>query len=113
MKTVRATVSAFGLMALFACATPEPAPAPTPRPPPPPKVETPVSMPAQEPKDSCGARALQYLVGRPRSEAPVPVDPTRRRMTCSTCAVTMDYNPERLNIVFDLDTGIIKDVKCG
>jgi hypothetical protein len=51
MNTVRATVSAFGLMALVACATPEPAPAPPP-PPPPPKVETPVSMPAQEPKDS-------------------------------------------------------------
>jgi len=104
-------VSVLGLMALFACATPELEPAPAPLPPP--KVEEPAPMPAEEPKDSCGAKPLQYLVGRPKSEIPVPVDPTRRRVTCTTCAVTMDYNPERLNIVFDVDTGVIKELKCG
>lgn len=111
MKTVRAAISVLGLMALFACATPEPAPAPAP--PPPPKVEAPAPMPAEEPKDTCGAKPLQSLVGRPRSEIPVPVDPSKRRVTCSTCAVTMDYREDRLNIVFDVDTGIIKEVKCG
>lgn len=111
MKTVRAAISVLGLMALFACATPEPAPAPAP--PPPPKVEAPAPMPTEEPKDTCGAKPLQYLVGRPRSEIPVPVDPSKRRVTCSTCAVTMDYREDRLNIVFDVDTGIIKEVKCG
>jgi hypothetical protein len=112
MKTVRALVSVLGLMALFACATPEPEAPPAP-PPPPPKVEAPAPMPAEEPKDSCGARPLQYLVGRPKGEIPVPVDPTKRRVTCSTCAVTMDYREDRLNIVFDVDTGIITQVKCG
>ncbi|WGM39189.1 I78 family peptidase inhibitor [Caulobacter sp. NIBR1757] len=112
MKTVRVAVSVLGLMALFACATPEPAPAPTP-PPAPPKVEEPRPMPVQEPKDSCGASALQSLVGKPKSEIPVPVDPSKRRVTCSTCAVTMDYREDRLNIVFDVDTGIITQVKCG
>ena len=111
MKTVRASVSVIGLLALFACATPEPEPAPAP--PPPPKVEAPAPMPAQEPKDSCGARSLQYLVGKPKSEIPVPVDPTKRRVTCTTCPVTQDYRMDRLNIFFDTETGIIKDVKCG
>ena len=112
MKTVRAAVSILGLMALFACATPEPEPAPAP-PPPPPKVEAPAPMPAEEPKDSCGARPLQYLVGKPKSEIPVPVDPTSRRVTCTSCPVTQDYRPDRLNIFFDAETGIIKEVKCG
>lgn len=114
MKTVRGMVrvgvSVLGLMALFACATPEPEPAPAP--PPPPAAEAPPPPPA-EPADTCGAKPLQYLIGKSKNELPVPVDPTKRRVTCSTCAVTMDYNPERLNIVFDLDTGIITQVKCG
>ena len=43
----------------------------------------------------------------------MPVDPTKRRVTCTTCPVTTDYSPERLNILFDAETGIIKEVKCG
>lgn len=112
MKTVRVAVSVLGLMALFACATPEPEPAPAP-PPPPPKVEAPAPMPAEEPKDACGAKPLHYLVGRSKSDIPVPVDPSKRRVTCTACAMTMDYHPDRLNILFDLDTGIITELKCG
>ena len=66
-----------------------------------------------EPPDLCGARPLQYLIGKPRSEIPVPVNVTSRRVTCTTCPVTMDYRADRLNIFFDADTGIIKEVKCG
>jgi hypothetical protein len=111
MKTVRAAVSAVGLLALFACATPEPEPAPAP-PPPPPRVEAP-PPPPPEPVDACGAKPLQYLVGKPKSEIPVPVDPTNRRVTCTSCPVTQDYRPDRLNIFFDAESGIIKEVKCG
>lgn len=63
--------------------------------------------------DTCGARALQSLIGRPRTEIPVPVDLSRRRVTCTTCPVTMDFNPERLNILYDQATGIVRQVKCG
>lgn len=112
MKTVRAAVSIVGLMVLFACATPKPETRPAP-PPPAPRVEAPPAMPAEEPKDTCGAKPLQYLVGKPKSEIPVPVDPTKRRVTCTTCPVTQDYRPDRLNIFFDAETGIIKEVKCG
>ncbi len=111
MRLLQFGVSLAGLLAMFACATPEPQAARAP--PPPPKVEAPRAMPAQEPKDSCGAMPLQYLVGKPKSDITVPVDPTKRRVSCTSCPVTMDYNPERLNIFFDADTGIIKEVKCG
>jgi hypothetical protein len=43
----------------------------------------------------------------------VPVDVSKRRVTCTTCPVTMDFREDRLNIFFDAETGIIKEVKCG
>lgn len=104
-------VIAAGLTAtLAACASPPPPPRPlpvvsrapsyTPLPPPP-------------PRDTCGAVDLQRLVGQPRTEIPVPVYPGARRVTCTTCPVTMDYSPGRLNILYDAETGIIREVKCG
>ncbi len=63
--------------------------------------------------DTCHAADLQYLVGHNKDEAPAPVDPSRRRVYCSSCIITMDYRPDRLDIVFDKDTGIIKQVRCG
>jgi len=81
--------------------TVEAAPPPAPPPPPPP------------PPDSCGAAPLQYLVGRPRTEIPVPVNPNLRRVACSTCAVTQDYVAARQTIVYDSQTGLVLSVKCG
>lgn len=63
--------------------------------------------------DQCGASELAYLIGKPRSEIPVPVDPSRRRVYCTTCMVTQDYDPTRLNIVIDSQSGLVKDVKCS
>ena len=63
--------------------------------------------------DTCHAADFQYLVGHNKSEAPAPVDPSKRRVYCSTCAVTMDFRAGRLNIVFDEKTGTITQVKCG
>lgn len=64
-------------------------------------------------RDQCGATELAYLVGKPKSQIPVPVDPSSRRVACTTCPVTMDFNPRRVNIFFDSETGVIKEVKCG
>jgi hypothetical protein len=72
-----------------------------------------IPLPPPPPPDSCGAAGLQWLVGQPKSKIPVPTDPSRRRVACTTCPVTMDYSPVRLNIFFDADTGIVKEVKCG
>jgi hypothetical protein len=75
---------------------------------------TPTAPPSQtETADACGASEYQYLVGRPRTEVPVPVEPKLQRVACLTCPVTLDYNPRRLNIFFDAETGVIKEVRCG
>jgi len=101
-----------GALALTACSTPQEAPPPQPppasRPAPPPTTPEPDSA-----DDACNAKAHRHLVGRPRSEIPVPVKPNLQRVACTTCPVTMDYNPNRLNFFFDAATGIIKDVRCG
>ncbi|HEX6859248.1 MAG TPA: hypothetical protein VF138_03495 [Caulobacteraceae bacterium] len=81
--------------------------------PPPPVYVPPPPPPPPEPVDFCGAKALQYLIGKHRNEIPIPVDPSGRRVTCTTCPVTMDYSPSRLNILYESSTGIIKEVKCG
>ena len=99
---------------LAACSTAptEPAPAPTPAPlpePPPP----PPRPPPPPPPDFCGAAPLQHLVGKSRSEIPVPLRPDRVRVACTTCPVTMDFNLERLNFFFDAATGVIREIRCG
>lgn len=63
--------------------------------------------------DQCGASALQALVGKPRTEIPVPLDPGKRRVVCSSCIVTQEYRSDRQTIVFSSETGIIESVKCG
>jgi hypothetical protein len=63
--------------------------------------------------DLCRAGELQHLVGQPRTEIPVPVDVINRRVACTTCPITEDYSPYRLNIFFDQDTGIVEEVRCG
>lgn len=110
-------------LALAACApsqdflprTPPPT-AVRPSPPPPPPVRAPAPPPRSLPPpttDACGASQMQRLVGRPRSEIPVPIRPSLQRVACTTCPVTMDYNPNRLNFFFDAATGLIKEIRCG
>lgn len=78
----------------------------TPPPPPPPRASSGSA-------EQCDAKALANLVGKNKSEIPVPVNPSLRRVACTTCPVTMDYNPRRTNILFDAATGTVKEVKCG
>lgn len=112
---------ALGLAACSAPSYPTIAPpaevAPAPRPPAlaprPPPPRSPVPRPRVRVEDSCGAAALQGLIGRPRSEIPVPIEPRRQRVACTTCPVTDDYIPTRLNFFFDADTGLIKRIRCG
>jgi hypothetical protein len=69
---------------------------------------------APEPeKDQCGLKDAQAFVGKNRTDLPAPVDPSRWRVACTTCPVTMDYRPDRLNILFNPDTGVVQQVKCG
>ena len=61
----------------------------------------------------CEADKYQNLIGHSRYESPVPVYPALQRVACTSCAVTMDYSPRRLNFFYDAETGLIKEVKCG
>jgi len=35
------------------------------------------------------------------------------RIVCTTCPTTKDLRPDRLNVRFDQETGIIQQVDCG
>ena len=61
----------------------------------------------------CKADQYQRYVGRNRSELPPRPADEVWRVTCTTCPVTMDYSPSRLNILFEESTGVIREVKCG
>jgi hypothetical protein len=105
-------------LAMGACGSPSP-----PVPPPPeqataatpaaPRPAPPVS-PRPPPKLSdCGASALQYLVGKPHTDIPVPVNPGMRRVVCSTCMITQDYVESRQTITYDTQSGLVTSVRCG
>ena len=63
--------------------------------------------------DTCGAAALAGLVGRPRTEIPVPVDLSRRRVACTACPVAPDVRMDRVNILYDAQTGLVTKITCG
>ncbi len=93
MKTI---LMLAGVLTLGACAAEQAAPTPLPDGP-----------------DQCRAGAYQRFVGQNRSALPAQPAGENWRVVCSTCAVTMDYSPSRLNIIYDTQTNIIREVKCG
>lgn len=103
----RLMVAGAALALLAACTSTPPPPAPAPAPPPP------VAAKPPPVRDQCGAAQLQSLVGKPRTEIPVPLRPELQRVACTTCPVTMDFNPNRLNFFFDADSGRIREIRCG
>ncbi len=70
-------------------------------------------VPQDPTADLCKAGELQWLVGKPKTEIPVPVQVVNRRVACTTCAITEDYSPYRLNIFFNERTEIVEQVRCG
>lgn len=69
--------------------------------------------PATPGGDSCARSEWTPYVGRPRTELPTPSDPRRVRIHSTTDAVTMDYREDRVNVVWDADTGRVVEVRCG
>lgn len=103
----------MALLALAACSTPA-SDASAPRTVEQAQINQPTgSRPSNPSVDLCRAGGLQWLVGKPRTEIPVPVDVVNRRVTCTTCPVTQDYAPHRLNIFFNEQTDIVEQVRCG
>jgi len=62
--------------------------------------------------DTCGAAQNQSLIGRNVAAVSFAAD-ANVRVACTTCAVTMDYQPDRMNVFFDQETGVIQRVTCG
>lgn len=71
------------------------------------------SMPPEDGPSQCKAEQYQRYIGRNRSELPPRPADEVWRVTCTTCPVTMDYSPRRLNILYEESTGVIREVKCG
>lgn len=68
---------------------------------------------SQTDADMCKASDMQWLVGRSRRDIPVPVDVVSRRVVCTTCPVTEDYSPYRMNIFYNADNGVVERINCG
>jgi hypothetical protein len=62
--------------------------------------------------DTCGASAYSHLVGRDRSVAENLQLIQPKRVYGPNEAVTMDFNPDRINFVIGED-GDIAEVRCG
>lgn len=69
--------------------------------------------PPTDAPDQCKASQYRSYIGRNRSTLPPKPEGETWRVVCTTCAMTMDYNPTRLNIVYEERTGIIRQVNCG
>jgi hypothetical protein len=69
-------------------------------------------MPLAALSDTCGAFGLQYLVGKPKAEIPVPVNPGKRQVTCTSCARAPGDDPARTTILFDQGSGLVTQVIC-
>ena len=83
------------------CATTAPAPAPAPAP------------PKDDRPDTCGRAQVAPFIGKSKDLLPAPPPGARWRVTCTSCQMTMDYSEQRLTILFDQATGIVKEARCG
>lgn len=63
--------------------------------------------------EQCPAAKYRPYIGRNQSTLPAAAPGEVRRVVCDTCAVTMDYNPMRVNVTFDTRTNIVETVSCG
>lgn len=96
MRTIALSTLALGLT-LAACAP----------------VETTPMPPMDDEADQCMASSAEWLIGKPKSAIPPKPSGAVWRVTCTTCPVTMDYNPNRLNIFYNERTEIVEKVSCG
>jgi len=76
------------------------------------KVE-PAPPPPADPADPCGAAPLQSLVGQDKATVPPTPPGATWRVHSTTDAVTEDLRRDRLNIVWDAESGKIVRVACG
>lgn len=59
----------------------------------------------------CDAEGTRSLIGSHFAAVTFPAD-ANVRFVCTTCPMTRDYRPDRLTILYDEPTGIIREVRC-
>ena len=102
MRLISSAIIGGALAAMTACAQ-QPATAP----------EAPVAQPDGEaPAWRCDAEGARSLIGSHVGAVTFPQN-SNVRIACTTCAVTQDYQENRLNLFFDQETGVIERVTCG
>jgi hypothetical protein len=69
--------------------------------------------PQPEKPDLCGAKGLSGLIGRSRTEIPIPADLSMRHVVCTTCVPPETQLDRRQLIWFDAETGLVTAVGCG
>lgn len=70
------------------------------------------ALPAAE-QDTCQAASHRALLGSNYKQAPTAPPGKVYRVVCTTCPMTMDFNPQRLNIIYDEKSGLIRRLTCG
>ena len=98
---------AFTVLALVACQSPPPSA--------PPAADTSADIPAlpAAEQDTCQAASHSSLLGSNYKQAPAAPVGKVFRVVCTTCPMTMDFNPQRLNIIYDEKSGLIRRLTCG
>lgn len=61
---------------------------------------------------TCDANQYRYLVGQDEADIDRSRLPSAFRIICAECMVTMDHNPNRLNIQLGADRRV-GSVRCG
>ena len=97
-----APTAALSLALLTACAPPPPATVASP--------PGPAIPPAG--KDTCRAAAYASYLGKDYREVPPAPAGRTFRFICTSCAMTDDFNAERLNFFYDEATGRIVQLTC-
>ena len=95
--------AAAALALLAACATPPPAVVDPPR--------GPALPPASD--DTCRAATYADLLGEDYRAVPVAPEGRVFRVVCTTCPMTMDFNPDRVNFMYEQATGRVVQLTCG
>ncbi len=72
----------------------------------------PVAQSVQNRDDPCGAKAFEYLVGKPGDSVTDAMFPVGTRVLRPGMVMTMDYRGDRLNVVID-EAGQVDRVYCG
>jgi Peptidase inhibitor I78 family len=62
--------------------------------------------------ETCDTEAYQYLVGQKEAQIEKTRLPGVFRIVCHNCAVTMDFNPQRLTVSLGPD-GKVASARCG